>query len=122
MKSKDNVGPVYDHLSSKNEILGHGNHDSACQIKDDHASDGSGLKAKGQALSSSIKPEKEFKKGFHHSNNGPENLEQINMKRSSNLEKTVERDHQESHSLAAEDSSHSTLPDEVISIACFSPT
>lgn len=115
-QSKDyryNAGPVYDQSSSKKEILSHGNQDSASQIKDDHASDGSGLKAKGQALSSSIKPEKEFKKGSHHSNNGSE---QMNMKQSSNLERTVDGDHQESHSLAAEDSSQSMLPNEVISI------
>ncbi|KAH6820970.1 hypothetical protein C2S53_018425 [Perilla frutescens var. hirtella] len=108
LKSKDyrdNAGPIYDQLSSKKEILSYGNQVSASQIKGDRVLDGSGLKAKGQALSSSKKPEKEFKKGFDHSN-GSENS------RSSNLESTVDRDHQKTHSLAAKDSSHPILPSE----------
>ncbi|XP_047959601.1 uncharacterized protein LOC125204884 [Salvia hispanica] len=97
---RDNVGPVYDQLS-KNEIFSHGNQDSASRIKGDHPTDGSGLKGKGQLPSSSKKPEY-----------GSKNSEQKNVKRSSNLEKTVDRDHEKSHSLAAEDSSDPMLPSE----------
>ncbi|KAL1551547.1 hypothetical protein AAHA92_19374 [Salvia divinorum] len=84
---RDNVGPVYDQLSSKKEILSHGNQDSTSRIKGDQATDGSGLK-------------------------GKENSEQKNIKRSTNFEKTVDRDHEKSHSLAAEDSSDPMLPSE----------
>ncbi|KAL1551548.1 hypothetical protein AAHA92_19374 [Salvia divinorum] len=109
---RDNVGPVYDQLSSKKEILSHGNQDSTSRIKGDQATDGSGLKGKGQLPSSSKKFEKEFKKSFDHLNNGSENSEQKNIKRSTNFEKTVDRDHEKSHSLAAEDSSDPMLPSE----------
>ncbi|XP_057773048.1 uncharacterized protein LOC130992439 isoform X2 [Salvia miltiorrhiza] len=109
---RDNIGPAYDQLSSKNEILSHGNQDSASRIKGDQATDGLGMKGKGQVPSSSKRPEKEFKKGFDHSNNDSENSEQKSVKRSSNLERTVDRDHQTSHSLSAEDSSDPMLPSE----------
>ncbi|XP_042052495.1 uncharacterized protein LOC121797822 isoform X2 [Salvia splendens] len=109
---RDNVGPVYEQLSSKTEILSHGNQDSASRIKGDQATDGSGLKGKGQLPSSSKKPENEFKKSFDYLNNSSKISEQTNIKRSSNLEKTVDRDHEKSHSLAAEDSSDPMLPSE----------
>lgn len=109
---RDNVGPVFDQLSSKKEILSYGNQDSASRIKGDHVSDGSVLKAKGQAISSLKKPEKEFKQGFDRSNDGSEHSEQKNIKWSGNVESTVGRDHEKSHSLAAEDSSHPVIPRE----------
>ncbi|KAL1538354.1 hypothetical protein AAHA92_27110 [Salvia divinorum] len=109
---RDNVGLVYDQLSYKKEILSHGNQNSASRIKGDQATDGSGLKGKGQVPSSSKKPEKEFNKGFDQSSNGSENSEQKNIKRSSNSERTMDRDHQKSHSLAAEDSTDPMLRSE----------
>lgn len=79
------------------------------------------MKAKGQAISSLKKPEKEFKQGFDRSNDGSEHSEQKNIKWSGNVESTVDRDHEKSHSLAAEDSSHPVLPREVIFHFLFWP-
>ncbi|KAI3455431.1 hypothetical protein Pfo_012094 [Paulownia fortunei] len=109
---RENVGPVYDPLSFKKENFSNGNQDSASRIKGDRPSDGSGLKAKGQALSSSKKPEKEFKKAFENSNSGPENTEQKNVQSSRNLERTVNRDQQESDSVATDNASDPTIPSE----------
>ncbi|XP_042020881.1 uncharacterized protein LOC121768437 [Salvia splendens] len=109
---RDNVGPVYDQLSSKKEIFSHGNQDSTSRIKGDQATDGSGLKGKGQVSSSPKKPEKEFKKAFDQSSNGSENSEQKNIKRSSKSERTMDSDHQKSHPLAADNSTDPMLPSE----------
>ncbi|KAL8458257.1 hypothetical protein ACS0TY_035947 [Phlomoides rotata] len=107
---RDNVGPVYNQLSSKKENFRYGNQDSASRIKGDHVSDGPGLKAKSQALSSAKQPEKESRNAFENSNSGSVNKEQKNMP-SRNSEKTVNRD-QESDSVATDDTSDPPLPSE----------
>ncbi|KAK6124988.1 hypothetical protein DH2020_041262 [Rehmannia glutinosa] len=109
---RDNVGPVYDLLSSRKENFSNGNQDSASRIKGDHASDGTGLKAKGQALTSSKKPEKEFKKASENSISGSDNTEQKNIQPSKNLERTVNRDQKQSESPATDNASDPTLPSE----------
>ncbi|KAK6148848.1 hypothetical protein DH2020_016373 [Rehmannia glutinosa] len=84
---RDNVGPVYDLLSSRKENFSNGNQDSASRIKGDHASDGTGLKAK-------------------------DNTEQKNIQPSKNLERTVNRDQKQSESPATDNASDPTLPSE----------
>ncbi|KAL9156908.1 hypothetical protein ABFS82_09G110900 [Erythranthe guttata] len=97
-ENQDNVRPVYDPLSSRKE-------------NSSSVYDGSGLRAN-QALSSPRRPEKEFKKASENSNSGSDNTEQKNIKPSRNLEKTGNRDQQESHSVPSDNAPDSAIPRE----------
>ncbi|KAL6568152.1 hypothetical protein OROHE_003836 [Orobanche hederae] len=97
---RDNVGPIYDLFSSKKENVCNRNQDFASRIKDDHASDGKGLKVKAQFLSASKEPEKE---AFENSISGSENTKQKNMQSSRNFERAVNRDQKQSDSVAIDD-------------------
>ncbi|KAI3463336.1 hypothetical protein Pfo_019999 [Paulownia fortunei] len=110
---RDNVGPLYDPLSSKKENFSTGNQDSASRIKGDNLSGGSRLKMEGQALSSSKEPEKEFRKAFGDSSSDLENPELKNIVSARNLARTIKRDQQASHSVKINDpASDPTLPSE----------
>ncbi|KAL0441533.1 UNVERIFIED_CONTAM: hypothetical protein Sradi_0092200 [Sesamum radiatum] len=110
--NRDNVGPVYDPLSTKRETFSNGNQDAALRIKVHHVPNGPGLKAKGQALSASTKPEKEFKKASENLNSVSANTEQKKIQPPRNLERTVNKDPQESQSVATDNMSDSTIPSE----------
>ncbi|KAL0415232.1 UNVERIFIED_CONTAM: hypothetical protein Slati_3355100 [Sesamum latifolium] len=110
--NRDNVGPVYDPLSTKRETFSNGNQDAASRIKVHHVPNGPGLKAKGQALSASTKPEKEFKKASENPNSGSANTEQKNIQPPRNLERTVNKNPQESQSVVTDSMSDSTIPSE----------
>ncbi|KAK4395252.1 hypothetical protein Sango_1679500 [Sesamum angolense] len=110
--NRDNVGPVYDPLSTKRETFSNGNQDAASRIKVHHVPNGPGLKAKGQALSASTKPEKEFKKASENLNSVSANTEQKKIQPPKNLERTVNKDPQESQSVATDNMSDSTIPSE----------
>lgn len=105
-ENQNNIRPVYDLLPSKKENSSNENQDSASRIKVDHVSDGSGLRAKGQALSSTKKPDKEPKRAFDNSNSGPGNREPKNIYKYT--------DQRESHSVASDNASNPALPSEVI--------
>ncbi|GFP99918.1 hypothetical protein PHJA_002135900 [Phtheirospermum japonicum] len=107
---RDNVGPIYDPLSSRKENSSNGNQDFASRIKGDHASDVTGLKAKGQCPSSK-QPEKGFKKASENSISTSENTKQKNIISSRNLEKTVNRDQKQSDHVPTDDAAD-PLPSE----------
>ncbi|KAG8379955.1 hypothetical protein BUALT_Bualt07G0143400 [Buddleja alternifolia] len=103
---QNNVGAVYDLSSSRKENLSSGNQDSASR-------DGSRLKAKGQALSSSKKPEEEFRKTFDGTNSDSGNPAHKNILPSRNLERTVNKERQASRSVETNNSaSDPTIPSE----------
>lgn len=107
---RENLGPVTDPLSTKTENLGNGNQDFASRVKGDRLSDGPRLNAKGQALSSPKKPEKEFRKDFADPGSDSEKLEQKNVLPSRNRD----RDQQASHSVESSGAaSDPTIPSEV---------
>ncbi|KAL3632981.1 hypothetical protein CASFOL_025965 [Castilleja foliolosa] len=106
---RDNVGPIYDPLSSRKENFSNGNQDFASRNKGDHAYDVKGFKAKDQSPSSSKQPEKGFKNVSENSLSTSENTQQNNISR--NLESTMNKDQKQSDHVPTDDAAD-PLPSE----------
>ncbi|KAL3824360.1 hypothetical protein ACJIZ3_020389 [Penstemon smallii] len=108
---QNTLGPVHDPLSLRKDNFSNGNQDSVSQIKGDRLFDGS--RVKGQVISSSRKPEKEFRKDVEDSSSDSEKTKQKNILPCRNLEKTVDKDQHDSHSVETNDNtSDPTIPSE----------